>query len=280
VSDVSWIKRELAPDVLMNDQWVSLTFAERGLFESVIRALLLFGPIKDDPRAVAQRTMALPEDYPFIEQAWPKIRAYLLPGDDGRLSDPHADAAKAESAAYLTQKRENGKLGGRPPRKPEVNRTFPIREPEVKRTLTHNSTVQDRTETEQTTNSAATAAGESNLILVNEAPDQYEQARDSIWGFWQADRRGLTKAQMLAALRREVKANADTGANLSQLVAAARTYHDLAGDFVKRFDRYLKLTHDGPVIPSVARTAAPGMAKRAGLASDAAKRLCATREAA
>jgi hypothetical protein len=101
----------------MSEGWISLTLAERGLLESVIRALLLYGPMKDDPRAVAQRTMALPEDYAFIEQAWPKIREFLLPNEDGRLSDPEVDAAKAESAAYMTQRRENGKLGGRPKKK-------------------------------------------------------------------------------------------------------------------------------------------------------------------
>ena len=141
----------------MNDQWVSLTFAERGLFESVVRALLLYGPIKDDPRSVAQRTMALPEDYAFIEEAWPKIRAFLLPGDDGRLSDPEVDVAKAESAAYLAQKRESGKRGGRPPGKPEVKQRLsetepplkqrlPIQEPPLKLCLTQFSTLQNTTE--------------------------------------------------------------------------------------------------------------------------------------
>lgn len=101
----------------MSDRWISLTLAERGLLESVARAILLYGPIVDDPQAVAQRIMALPQDYEFVREGWTRVRALLVPREDGRLADPEMDAALADASSRISQARENGKLGGRP-RKP------------------------------------------------------------------------------------------------------------------------------------------------------------------
>lgn len=143
MTDVLWIKREIDAGVLMSDRWISLTLAERGLLESAARAILLYGPLADDPQAVAQRVMALPSDHDFIRDAWPRIRALLIPREDGRLGDPEMDAALADASSRITQARENGKLGGRP-KKPggfdAKTGRFPNENRAGKRPLSDNST--------------------------------------------------------------------------------------------------------------------------------------------
>jgi excisionase family DNA binding protein len=61
---------------------INLNLAERGLLESIARAVMLFGPMPDDVQLIAKRIGADASD---IERAWPAVRQFLRVDESGRL---------------------------------------------------------------------------------------------------------------------------------------------------------------------------------------------------
>jgi hypothetical protein len=94
VPNCTWIKRDVSHEVLASDDWLSLNLAERGLLESVIRAIILTGPLPDDAKLIARRTGA---DVAEVKNAWPAVKRLLRSDESGKLV--HAETLAAIRAA-------------------------------------------------------------------------------------------------------------------------------------------------------------------------------------
>jgi hypothetical protein len=102
---ITWIKRDITPGGLMPEMWVTLNLAERGLLESVVRVIILYGPLPDEVTFIAKR---IGTEVAEVEQAWPAVRKLLQPDESGRLTHAETAAplrAAEESVANLSQKR-------------------------------------------------------------------------------------------------------------------------------------------------------------------------------
>ena len=100
----SWLRRDVSYEVLMSDDWLSLNLAERGLLESVSRAIILTGPLSDDAKLIARRIGA---DVAEVETAWPAVKRLLQSDESGKLV--HAETVAAIRAERMPATRSAGK---------------------------------------------------------------------------------------------------------------------------------------------------------------------------